>query len=357
MTLGNKGPCCMATFYKKTKADGSHSYMARIRIKQGGEIVHNESKTFSREALAKKWAKKREQELEEQYVEAGAYLSKHTLAEVINRWIEYLEADDKLKRTKRFTLKSLLNYPIAHFDTAEIDSRKIIAHLKHRILHDKALPQTVNNDYVYIKGALYFANSMLDLAVNIKEIDKAGEMARQHSLVARSNKRQRRITEHELSMIIEQLGSKKTPIPLEDIVLFAIHSARRQAEITRIEWADLNEADSTCIVRDIKHPNLRGYNKTFKLTNEAMKIIKRQPKSGKYIFPYNPKTIGEYFRQACNILEIDDIKFHDLRHEATSRLFEAGYSIIEVQQFTCHESWNTLKRYTHLRPENVVLRD
>jgi site-specific recombinase XerD len=45
--------------------------------------------------------------------------------------------------------------------------------------------------------------------------------------------------------------------------------------------------------------------------------------------------------------------FHDLRHEATSRLFEKGYSIQEVAQFTLHESWATLKRYTHLRPENV----
>lgn len=48
-----------------------------------------------------------------------------------------------------------------------------------------------------------------------------------------------------------------------------------------------------------------------------------------------------------------DLRFHDLRDEATSRLFERGYQIHEVAQFTLHESWNELKRYTHLRPENV----
>jgi len=42
-----------------------------------------------------------------------------------------------------------------------------------------------------------------------------------------------------------------------------------------------------------------------------------------------------------------------LRHEATSRLFERGYQIHEVAQFTLHESWNELKRYTNLRPEDV----
>lgn len=54
-----------------------------------------------------------------------------------------------------------------------------------------------------------------------------------------------------------------------------------------------------------------------------------------------------------HVLAIDDLHFHDFRHEATSRLFEAGYDIPEVAQFTLHESWATLKRYTHLRPERV----
>jgi site-specific recombinase XerD len=45
-----------------------------------------------------------------------------------------------------------------------------------------------------------------------------------------------------------------------------------------------------------------------------------------------------------------------LRHEATSRLFEKGYSIQEVAQFTLHESWATLRRYTHLHPENIIER-
>ncbi|MGA2563867.1 MAG: tyrosine-type recombinase/integrase [Steroidobacteraceae bacterium] len=53
------------------------------------------------------------------------------------------------------------------------------------------------------------------------------------------------------------------------------------------------------------------------------------------------------------MLGIKALRFHDLRHEATSRLFERGYQIHEVAQFTLHESWNELKRYTNLRPENM----
>lgn len=54
------------------------------------------------------------------------------------------------------------------------------------------------------------------------------------------------------------------------------------------------------------------------------------------------------------VLGFEAPHFHDLRHEATSRLFQAGYIIPEVAQFTLHESWATLNRYTHLRPENVA---
>lgn len=85
-------------------------------------------------------------------------------------------------------------------------------------------------------------------------------------------------------------------------------------------------------------------------------IIQRQDPASDRVFPYDPKTVGAAFTRACRVLQIEDLRFHDLRHEATSRLFEAGYAIVEVQQFTLHDSWGTLSRYTHLRPEDVNTR-
>ncbi|WP_148266801.1 hypothetical protein [Chromohalobacter israelensis] len=81
---------------------------------------------------------------------------------------------------------------------------------------------------------------------------------------------------------------------MEDIMEFAIASSRRQEEITRLTWADLDEQAMTCWVRDAKHPCLKwGSHKGFKLTHEAMAIIQRQPKAQKEsrIFPYSGKSI------------------------------------------------------------------
>ena len=139
-----------------------------------------------------------------------------------------------------------------------------------------------------------------------------------------------------------------------DIVQFAIASARREAEICRLEWTDNDNTARSGLVRDAKHPREKeGNHRRFKYTQEAWAIVQRQPRGDERIFPYEPKSVGDAFTKACHVLGIVDLRFHDLRHEATSRLFERGYQIHEVAQFTLHDSWNELKRYTNLRPENL----
>jgi integrase len=141
---------------------------------------------------------------------------------------------------------------------------------------------------------------------------------------------------------------------MKAIVDFAIASARREAETCRLEWRDNNAATRTGLVRDAKHPTSKdGNHRRFKYTSEAWAIVENQPRTSACISPYDPKSVGAAFTRACHVLGIEDLRFHDLHHEATSRLFERGYQIHEVAQFTLHESWNELKRPTNLKPESV----
>jgi len=105
----------------------------------------------------------------------------------------------------------------------------------------------------------------------------------------------------------------------------AIHSARRQAEICRIRWSDNDSPPKTGMVRDAKHPTHReGNHRRFKYTPEGWAIVERQRRTGEHIFPYDPKSVCDAFTHACRFLGIRDLRFHDLRHEATRRLFERG---------------------------------
>jgi|TARA_R110000782_G_scaffold256548_1_gene345599 integrase len=133
-----------------------------------------------------------------------------------------------------------------------------------------------------------------------------------------------------------------------EVMLFALFSSRRQDEICRIQWSDLDEENRRVLVRGMKHPREKTDTWVF-LTGFAWNVIQRQPKTEKEIFPYNGKSISAAFTRACHFLEIDDLRFHDLRHECASWLFELGWDIPRVSRVTGHKSWSSLQRYTHLR--------
>ena len=127
-------------------------------------------------------------------------------------------------------------------------------------------------------------------------------------------------------------------------------STRRQEEITRISWIDLDTEGSRVLVRDMKNPGEKIGNDTWcDLPQEALQIILSMPRTSDEIFPYSTDAIGAAFTRAGQFLEIDDLHFHDLRHDGVSRLFEIGLNIPRVASVSGHRSWTSLKRYTHLR--------
>ncbi|PHM45759.1 integrase [Xenorhabdus mauleonii] len=91
------------------------------------------------------------------------------------------------------------------------------------------------------------------------------------------------------------------------------------------------------------------------LLGEAWDIVQNQPTSdSELIFPYNVRSISNAFHDACKELGIQDLRYHDLRREGASRLFEAGFSIEEVAQVTGHRSLNVLWQvYTELHPQSL----
>ena len=85
------------------------------------------------------------------------------------------------------------------------------------------------------------------------------------------------------------------------------------------------------------------------LPTEALRIIKSMPRVAPEIFPYSTDAINAAFTRACQFLAIDDLHFHDLRHDGVSRLFEMGATIPQAASVSGHRSWSSLKRYAHLR--------
>lgn len=139
---------------------------------------------------------------------------------------------------------------------------------------------------------------------------------------------------------------------MADVVEVAVALPRRLSELTGARWLDL-EPTGVLTLRDTKNPTAPRTER-IPVPPLAQALIKKLPVFDERILPYNSESISAAFERACDRLGIEDLHFHDLRHEGICRLFEAGLDIPEVALISGHLSWNTLKRYTHLRPEAVL---
>ena len=345
----------MATIKSRRRADGSIRHTAIVRKRVGRTIVHREAKTFTHRSAALSWAKYREVELERQALPGGDRRDPVTLAELIRWYIDTFASVSKWQRSKQTHLEFLERHPIGTAKALTLTAAMLINHVRSRRA-DGAGPATVMNDLVWIGVVLRAARNVKELPVRPEITHEARGACRELRLIAKPRRRARRPSAEELARLREYFArrDRRARIPMQAVMDFAIASARREAEICRLEWRDNEPASRTGVVRDAKHPTAKdGNHRRFKYTAEAWAIVERQPRTSEYIFPYDPNSVGAAFTRACHVLGIEDLRFHDLRHEATSRLFERGYQIQEVAQFTLHESWNELKRYTNLRPENV----
>ncbi|GFE87726.1 tyrosine-type recombinase/integrase [Steroidobacter agaridevorans] len=339
----------------RKQADGSVRYTAIVRIRRSGKMLHQEAKTFTHRTAAERWAKHREVALENPTALARAQQPSTKLSKLIRWYIDSFEHISKWQRSKQSQLLFLEKHPIGDVDAIFLESATLVDHVRSRRAKG-AGPMTISNDLTWIGVVLRAAKSVKGLPVHPEVVDDARTACRELRLIGKSRRRERRPTPQELVKLDDYFSRRdgRARVPMRDIIWFAIHSARRESEICRIEWADNDQRGRTGLVRDAKHPRHKeGNHRRFKLTAEAWAIVVRQPKNSEYIFPYDPRSVSAAFTRACHVLGIKDLRFHDLRHEATSRLFERGYQIHEVAQFTLHESWNELKRYTNLRPEKV----
>jgi len=214
-----------------------------------------------------------------------------------------------------------------------------------------------------IKLVLQHAAAVHGLPVRIEPIDLGRIALKRLGLVGKSNERDRRPTDDELEKLFALWDANERLIsPMTRIVRFAIATAMRQEEICRVTWSDFNARTKMLLIRDRKDPReKRGNDQRIPLLAvsgyDAVALIEEQrairSNENDRIFPYNHRSVGTAFTRSVSDLGIADLHFHDLRHEGTSRLFEAGFRIEQVALVTGHKDWKMLRRYTHLRPESL----
>ncbi|MDF0659690.1 tyrosine-type recombinase/integrase [Rhizobium sp. BC49] len=348
----------MGTISARKRQDGSSGYTAQILRKKGGKIVWREAKTFDKEREAKAWIRWREAELDRPGAIEQLSKSDSTLADAIDK---YLAAKRTIGRTKEQCLRTIKTFPIAAKDSRAIRSVDIVAFADELLAGDRK-PQTVGNYISHLAAIFRDAKAAWDIDLDYAEMQAAQRTLTRLEKTSKSEERTRRPTLGELDMLMQHFADRqiRTPhsAPMCKLIGFGIFSTRRQEEITRVLWTDLDEQHSRILVRDLKHPGQKKGNDVWcELVPEAMAIIKSMPRTHPEIFPYTGDAISAAFTRACQFLEInkedtpdaDRLVFHSLRHEGISRLFEMGRTIPLAASVSGHRTWNSLKRYTDIK--------
>ena len=346
----------MGTITSRKRKDNSTAYTAQIRINRDGKTVYQESQTFDRKQVAQAWIKRRETELAEPDGIDRANRKGVTIKKMIEQYLSEYEKIRPLGKTKNATLRAIQNTWLGELDDSALTSQKLVEFAQWRMGKEGGgvQAQTVGNDLAHLGAVLSVARPAWGYEVDPHAMPDARKVLRKLGMVSKSKERNRRPTLEELDKLMEHffgvLKRRPDSIHMPKMIAFAIFSTRRQEEITRIRWDDLDDLRQAVLVRDMKNPGQKIGNDVWcHLPDEAWVILNTMPKIEKEIFPYNGKSVSAAFTRACALLGIEDLHFHDLRHDGVSRLFEMDWDIPRVSSVSGHRDWNSMRRYTHMK--------
>lgn len=330
------------------------SWQAIVRIKRLGTIVHQESRSFPTEPLARSWAKEVALRIKRDGV-PGRALQVQSLGNLIQSYQGRLSGIKPLNRSLDHEL-SFLSETFKSTPLYGLTSATFVTFAEKR-RREGAGPATILHNLSTVRSVLSSSKAMFSLEVNTQAIAEAISTLKRIGLVAQSTKREQRVAEDVVRQLEAEFdriaGNPSTKIPMATIVRLAVEFPRRRTELCTMLWENLDRRKRTVKLLDTKHPTLVR-NEVVPIPPRAMAIIESLPVIDARILPYEPESVSAAFERACARLGIEDVRFHDLRHEGVSRLFEQGLQIPEVAMISGHTSWGTLKRYTHLTPEQVL---
>jgi integrase len=331
----------------------------RAQVRRNKKYV---SRTFLRNADATTWAMETELAIDKGLsiatVGSGAIKS---FGQVIALHVQDMQDVGKtIRRSKRAVLESLKRELGATL-LKNLNRTALIDYGKRRAKAG-AGPATLAIDFSFIGTLLTDAAAVHGVDVPLEAVKLARIALTRLGLIGKSQERDRRPTQEELDRLIDYFdGKERQYTPMSRIIRFAVATAMRIEEICSVTWAELDVTNKLVTVRDRKDPrhkdgnhqkvpllSLTGYDAWECMVEQAV-ITHRKGR----IFPHHHKSVGTAFHRACLDLGIEDLHFHDLRHEAASRLFEAGLTIERVALVTGHKDWKMLKRYTNLKPQTL----
>lgn len=317
--------------------------------------------TFDTKTEARQWAKRTEADIESGVLLARKRQSqkKTTFGDLIDRYIEEVHPLNNFCESKIATYR-LTQRDIGHYKLHEITIEKVLDYGRQRRLgtddRKGVARSTLNTQLQYMAELVEFARISWGMPFETNPVRDARYALAKMKLVGPSRKRARRLASGEYEKLME--ASKGHWI--SHFIVIAVHNAMRLGEIHRQTWEDVDFENRTLTIRDRKDPHEKeGNDETIPMLHETWTLLHglwlcSKQRGRVFCQVATAGAVSDKFADVAQLAGCPDLRFHDLRHEACSRLFEQGLSIEQVALVSGHKSWDTLKRYTQLKPGEVL---
>ena len=308
-----------------------------VRVRRSG--YPTQTKTFTHKSSAQMWAREAELALEQGKITCRPQRLSMTLEEAVERYLAEVSIHHKGHDVERYRLLSLLERLGRTRSLAAITSKDIATLKTDRL-------QRVSSGAV--RRELNLLSSLFETAKNEWG---ATSLSNPVSVVKRprdSAARDRRLTPVERHQLLSE-AAKLANSQLYLSILIALETAMRQGEILNLRWNDVDVDRGVISVRDTKN----GHNRKVVMSNRLATHLATVQRNDNALFSIKSSGLQQAFRKLTGQLQMHDLRFHDLRHEAISAFFERGLTVPEVQLMSGHRTLDQLMRYAHATSQAV----
>jgi len=333
----------MASINKSIDQKGKTRYRVRVRLKG----CPAQTATFERLTDARKWIQDTESAIREGRHFKTAEAKRHTLGELVDRYIENVlpvrSERQKLSNQLLWWKKALGDYLLSDVTPALIAEQRDVLLKGVTVRGRQRSPSTV----VRYMAALSHAFS---IAVNewgwlddspMRKVKKPKE----------PTGRVRFLSDDERSNLLKACRRSEYE-DLYLIVVLALSTGMRQGEIMGLKWNDVFLSDGFLVLHKTKNNERRRVPLAGHAFDELKKHAKVRRIDTELLFAGNKSDKPMWFRKrwltALEVAEISDFRFHDLRHSAASYLAMNGASLAEIAEVLGHKTLQMVKRYAHL---------
>ena len=322
----------------------------RVRVRYQGYPLQSRSFDARAEALA--WARQTEADMDRGTFISLEKATRTTLDELLERYAREVSPIHKGVVAEQLRLAALRRHLIAQRKVATLRSHDFANWRNERL--KRVAPTTVTRELNLLHHIFEIARKEWGIHVP----NPVSDVSRPKAPPGRDRRLQPGEEERLLAALqaVERdehgryISSTRNAWVLP-LVMLAIETAMRRGELLSLRWEHVDLARRTAHLPDTKN----GEPRTVPLSSRAVAVLTSLARSidGR-VFPLSTESAKKVWQRARQRAALTDLRFHDLRHEATSRLFERGLDIMEVASITGHKDLRMLRRYTHLRAEDLA---